>query len=338
MKNSLLEKYLEGEELSAEEILRGLVLAVRADAFAPVFVTAGAAEIGLARLLDAIIDMMPSPAQIAQITAQGKSGDEEISAADSGPFGAYVWKTTADPFVGKITYFRVYSGMISSDSRIWNQNKSVEERIGTIHLLRGKEQIAVKVVHSGDLATVPKLSLTATGDTLCDKGHPLTFEKPAYPHALYQVAVNPKTQSNSAKISTTLTRLTEEDPTLSWHMEPATNQTILQGMGDQHIDVAIRKAESKFQTGLTTQEPRVPYQESITKPGQAMYRHKKQTGGAGQFGEVWMRNRANSTGRLCVFLGCLRWRSFIKLSNLYRKRDQKRNERRGCCRFSAQSC
>jgi elongation factor G len=145
------------------------------------------------------------------------------------------------------------------------------------------------VVHSGDIATVPKLNVTSTGDSICDKGHPLVFAPPTYPHALYQVAINPKTQSDSAKISPTLTRLSEEDPTLSWHMEPATNQTILQGMGDQHIDVAIRKAESKFQTGLSTQEPRVPYQESITKPGQAMYRHKKQTGGAGQFGEVWMR-------------------------------------------------
>ncbi len=112
---------------------------------------------------------------------------------------------------------------------------------------------------------------------------------PAYPHALYRVAILPKSQADSAKISPTLTRLCEEDPTLTWNQEPATNQTILQGMGDQHIDVAVRKAESKFQTSLVPQEPRVPYQESITKQGQAMYRHKKQTGGAGQFGEVWMR-------------------------------------------------
>jgi elongation factor G len=202
---------------------------------------------------------------------------------------AYVWKTTADPFVGKITYFRVYSGMISSDSRVWNHAKSAEERIGTLHLLRGKEQLSVKIVHAGDIATVSKLSVTSTGDTLCDRGHPLTLPMPAYPHALYRVAIMPKSQADSAKISPTLTRLCEEDPTLTWHQEPATNQTILQGMGDQHIDVAVRKAESKFQTSLLPMEPRVPFQESITKQGQAMYRHKKQTGGAGQFGEVWMR-------------------------------------------------
>lgn len=287
--DALLEKYLEGEELSADEILRGLINVTRSGAYIPVFVSAGSAEIGLARLLDAIVDIMPSPTQALAPTAEGKDGPETLAASDSGPLAAYVWKTTADPFVGKITYFRVYSGTFASDSRVWNQNKGVEERIGTVHLLRGKEQIAVKVVHAGDIATVPKLSSTATGDTLCDRGHPVSFSKPTYPNALYRVAVTPKTQADSAKISPTLTRLCEEDPTLSWYNEPATNQTILQGMGDQHIDVAIRKAESKFQTGLNVVEPRVPYQESITKPGQAMYRHKKQTGGAGQFGEVWMR-------------------------------------------------
>jgi elongation factor G len=287
--DALLEKYLEGEDLSAAEIMRGLVNVVRAGAFAPVFVTAGSAEIGLARLLDAMVDLLPSPAQAPAAVAEGKGGDETLTVTDSGPLAAYVWKTTADPFVGKITYFRVYSGILTSDSRVWNQNKSTEERIGTVHLLRGKEQLAVKIVHAGDIATVSKLSVTATRDTLCDRGHPLTLPAPTYPHALYRVAVYPKSQADSAKISPTLTRLVEEDPTLSWQQEMATNQTILQGMGDQHIDVAIRKAEAKFQTGLNAVEPRVPYQESITKPGQAMYRHKKQTGGAGQFGEVWMR-------------------------------------------------
>lgn len=287
--DELLMKYLEGEELSPEEVQRGLVKAVHSGAFAPAFVTAGSAQIGMTRLLDAIVDMMPSPSQVPAAVVQGKDGEETLAARDNGPLAAYVWKTTADPFVGKITYFRVYSGTVNSDSRIWNQSKGAEERIGTLHLLRGKEQLAIKVVHTGDIATVPKLTSTATGDSLCDKGHPITFTVPTYPHALYRVAVAPKSQADSAKISPTLTRLCEEDPTLSWFNEMATNQTILQGMGDQHIDVAIRKAEAKFQTSFLTLEPKVPYRESITKPGQAMYRHKKQTGGAGQFGEVHMR-------------------------------------------------
>jgi elongation factor G len=239
--------------------------------------------------LDAILELFPSPAERSKIVALGKEGEEALTASDSGPLGVYVWKTTADPFVGKITYMRIYSGVIMSDSRVWNQTKSAEERLGTVHIQRGKEQMSIKTVHAGDIVTVSKLNVTATGDTLCDRGHPLTFPVPDYPHALYRVAVSPKTQADSAKISPTLSRLVEEDMTLSWFQEAATNQTILQGMGDQHIDVAIRKAGEKFQTGLNTVEPRVAYQETITKQGQAMYRHKKQTGGAGQFAEVHMR-------------------------------------------------
>ncbi len=287
--DALLEKYLEGEELTSEEILHGLTEVVRSGEFIPVYIAAGSAEIGLAPLLDAMIKLFPSPAEAEPAVANGKGDEETLAPVDSGPLAAYVWKTTADPFVGKITYFRVYSGMMVSDSRVWNQAKETEERMGTLHLLRGKEQIGVKTVHAGDIATVSKLGSTSTGDVLCDKGHPLTMPLPDYPNALYRVAVSPKTQSDSAKISSTLTRLCEEDMTLSWHNEQNTNQTILQGMGDQHIDVAIRKAEAKFQTGLNIEEPRVPYQETITRQGQATYRHKKQTGGSGQFGEVSMR-------------------------------------------------
>ncbi len=287
--DALLEKYLENGELSQEEVTRGLCSIVRAGNFVPVFVASGTMEIGLASLLNAIVSIMPSPADISPVVAQGKNGDETLKASDSGPLAAYVWKTTADPFVGKQTYFRIYSGMMSSDSRVWNQNKSVEERLGTLHIQRGKDAQSVKVIHAGDLGTVSKLSETSTGNTLCDKGHPLTFPVPNYPNALYQVAINPKTMGDSTKISPTLTRLCEEDMTLSWHMEQATNQTILQGMGDQHIDVAIHRAETKFQVGLTTEEPRVPYTETITGKGDAMYRHKKQTGGSGQFGEVHLR-------------------------------------------------
>lgn len=291
--DALLEKYLEGGELTANEILMGLRKIVQNLTYVPVLVTAGSAEMGLAPLLDAMIDLLPSPAQARPAVAQGKDGEETLSCTDNGPLAAYVWKTTADPFVGKITYFRIYSGTLSSDTRVWNASKNQEERFGTLHTLRGKEQIALKLVHAGDIATISKLTATTTTDTFCDKGHPLTLPIPTYPHALYRVAVSPKSQADSAKISPTLTRLCEEDMTLSWFQEMATNQTILQGMGDQHIDVAIRKAEAKFQTGLNTVEPRVPYQESITKNGQAMYRHKKQTGGAGQFGEVWMRIAPN---------------------------------------------
>lgn len=294
--DSLLEKYLEGQDLTAEEISRGLREVFCSRTYAPVFVTAGGAEIGTGPLLSAIVDLMPNPTQVPAAVAVGKDGEETLRCSDSGPLGAYVWKTTADPFVGKITYLRVYSGMLNADSRIWNQNKAVEERLGTLNIMRGKEQILVKHVHAGDLVAVAKLGATATGDTFCDKAHPLTFARPEYPNALFSVAISPKSQADSAKLSPTLTRLSEEDPTLSWHQEISTSQTILQGMGDQHIDVALRKAETKFQTHLAFEQPRVPYQEAITKEASATHRHKKQSGGAGQFGEVSLKVKPFADG------------------------------------------
>lgn len=287
--DALLEKYLENGSLSDEELLRGLKQVILSGRFIPVFCAAGGHEIGAGPLLDAILNLMPSPAEMPARKAQGKDGEEMLTASDSGPLAAYIWKTTADPFVGKMTYFRVFSGSIQLDARVWNQNKGAEERMAGLHLQRGKEQIPVKVIHAGDIASVAKLTVTATGDTFCDKGHPLTIPLPEYPTALYRVAVGPKTQADAAKITPSLTRLCEEDMTLSWYNEKATGQTILQGMGDQHIDVAIRRAETKLQVGLVTFEPKVPYREGITKKASAQYRHKKQTGGAGQFGEVHLR-------------------------------------------------
>jgi elongation factor G len=286
--DSLLEKYLETTTLADDELMRGLKAIIRNGLFVPVFVAAGGHEKGVLPLLDVFIKLMPSPRE-AVVVAQGKLGEEKLSADDSGPLAVYVWKTTADPFVGKLTYFRVYSGTLVGDTRIWNQVKSTEERMAGMAILRGKETFLCKTIHSGDIAIVAKLNATSTGDTLCDKAHPLTLPVPKYPNALFRVAIKPKTQADAAKISPTLTRLCEEDMTLSWYQEPATGQTILQGMGDQHIDVAIRRAEGKLQVGLLTAEPKVPYREGITKKADAMYRHKKQSGGSGQFGEVWLR-------------------------------------------------
>ncbi len=276
--DALLEKYLEDGSLSDEEIIRGLKHVVHSGAYAPVLCTAGGHEIGIGPMLNEIVDLLPSPTQVAPRIAQGKDGEEQLTATDSGPLAAYVWKTTADPFVGKMTYFRLFSGTIQADAHFWNQNKNAEERISGLHLQRGKEQIPVKVIHAGDIGSVSKLTVSATGDTFCDKGHPLTIASPKFPAALYRVAISPKTQADAAKISPTLTRLCEEDMTLTWQNEKATGQTVLSGMGDQHIDVAIHRAQSKFQVGLVTHEPKVPYREGITRKASAQYRHKKQTG------------------------------------------------------------
>ena len=291
--DTLLEKYLEGGELSPDEIMSGLSAVIKSGAFVPVLVSAAGAEVGIAPLLNALDKLLPSPDAGNVVIAKGKDGDEELKADDSGPLAVYVWKTTADPFVGKQTFFKIYSGSMGSENRIWNQSINAEERLGGIFVPKGNDTISVSVMHAGDIGVVPKLSETATGNTLCDKGHPIELPVPEYPNSLYQVSIEPKTQADSTKISPALTRLCEEDMTLSWHQEKATRQTILQGMGDQHIDVAIRRAETKMQVGLNTALPRVPYRETITKKSEAMHRHKKQSGGSGQFGEVWLRIAPN---------------------------------------------
>ena len=288
--DALMEKFFEVGELSAAEIMQGLKSVISQGTFVPVFVSSGAIQIGLEQLLDAFVNIMPSPLEAGPFKAMDKNGDEiEIEAKDSDPLAAYVWKTTADPYVGKQTYFRVYSGVINSDSRIWNQDKALEERFGTVSIPIGKNSENVKTIHAGDIAIVPKLSETVTGNTLGDKSTPIFLPSAKYPNALYRVAVTPKTQADSAKISTVLNRLCEEDMTLSWSNDSTTRQTVLQGMGDQHIDVAVRRASGKFQLNINIAEPKVPYKETISKEGIGIYRHKKQTGGSGQFGEVHLK-------------------------------------------------
>jgi len=287
--DTLLEKYLESGELAPEEIIKGLTAIVRKGDFIPVLVSAGEKEIGILPLLNAVVDFFPSPDQVEGRVVDGANGEENLKSIDNGPLAAYVWKTTADPFVGKQTYFRIFSGMINADSRLWNSSKDTEERLGNVYIPCGKDSTQIKTIHSGDIGVCPKLTVTATSNTLCDKGHPIKVRIPEYPTSLFQVAIFPKTMADSTKISPTLTRLCEEDMTLTWHQEPATNQTILKGMGDQHIDVAIRRAGSKFQVNLETSIPKVPYKETITKKASAMHRHKKQSGGSGQFGEVHLR-------------------------------------------------
>ncbi|NLG40275.1 MAG: elongation factor G [Chloroflexi bacterium] len=287
--DSLLEKYFENGDLTSEEILQGLHKAIQESNIMPVLVAAGGRMIGIAPLMDALLSLAPAPTERPAVTAKSPKGEVELKFDDSGPLAAYVWKTTADPFVGRQTYFRVYSGTMNSDTRVWNANKGEEERLAGVQVPYGKEMQAVPVIHSGDIGAVAKLSVTTTGDTLTTKEQNLTLSAPSYPHPLYRVAITPKTQSDAAKMSQTLTRLAEEDMTFSWEMEAATHQTLIFGMGDQHIDVAVKRAEQKFQLNLDLHEPKVPYEEHITKEASAMYRHKKQTGGSGQFGEVHLK-------------------------------------------------
>jgi elongation factor G len=289
--DSLMEKYFEEGTLSGDEILRGLKARIARGDFVPVLCGSAAMNVGVRTLMGAIVELFPSPVDLAPTVATNPAtGSEvELHADAAGPLAALIFKTMADPYVGRMSLFRVYSGTVESDSRLYNSRIGNEERIGQLYTMRGKEQIPVTRVPAGDIAVVTKLSETATGDTLCDRGTPLRLEPPVYPSSLYSVAVSPKTKADAAKISPTLTRMGEQDPTLTWRQDNSTRETILSGMGDTHINVAVRRMEDVFGLGLETALPRVPYEETITRKASAIYRHKKQTGGAGQFAEVHMR-------------------------------------------------
>ena len=290
-KDELMEKYFEEETLSDDEIWQGL--GARIDQGDLVLVTCGSAamNIGVQPLMTAITQFLPSPLQAAPYPALNPATGAEVQlqSDSAGDLAALVFKTMADPYVGKLSYFRVYSGTLESDSRAYNSRTGTEERIGQVYVATGKEQSPITRVPAGDIAAVAKLSDTQTGDTIHDQGVPLRLAPPVYANPLYSVAVSPKTKADAAKISPTLTRLSEQDPTLSWRQDRGTRETILSGMGDTHINVAVKRADELFSLGLDTAIPRVPYRETITRETRAQYRHKKQTGGAGQFAEVHMR-------------------------------------------------
>jgi elongation factor G len=287
--DELIMKYLEGEQLTEEEIQTGLRAAVLKGTAIPVLVTAATANVGTQALLDTLVAYAPSPTDRGPVIAQGSAGEEQIEPNELAPLAALVFKTAADPYVGKLTYFRVYGGLVESDSRVYNGRAREEERLGQLYVMRGKEQLPVPHLRTGDIGTVAKLTHTLTGDTLGDKGHPVALPGPVFPSSLFAVAVNPTSKADQAKLGPTLTRICEEDPTLRWHQEPSTRQTILEGMGEAHVDIAVRRMENRFGVGVETSIPKVPYRETITRIEADQYRHKKQTGGAGQFAEVHMR-------------------------------------------------
>jgi elongation factor G len=287
--DELLMKYLEGEDLSHEEIRLGLRTAILQGSAIPVMVTAATANIGTQALLETLVHYAPSPADREPVTAEGPIGEEQITPDQEGPLAALVFKTTADPYVGKLTLFRVYRGIIASDSRVFNSRSGEEERLGQLYVLRGKEQISVPHLRPGDIGAVAKLDSTLTGDTLCDESHPVKLPGTVFPAPVFSVAVSPKSKADQAKLGPTMSRICEEDPTLRWHQERSTKQMLLQGMGDAHLDIAIQRMSNRFDVEVETSTPKVPYQETITRTHADRYRHKKQTGGAGQFAEVHLR-------------------------------------------------
>lgn len=289
--DSLIEKYLEGEELTDSEIYSGLRKGVASGEIVPVLCGSATSSLGIHPLMQAITQLMPSPAAGTEIRANNPAtGETEVlEPTDNGPLAALAFKTMADPFVGRLTYLRVYSGALESDTRTFNSRAESEERIGQLFAILGKEQSPVEQLRAGEIGAVAKLGDTVTGDTLCDKGRPLILDPVTYPKPIFSAAIAPKTKADLDKMSTALTRLVEEDPTLQVSRNTETGETILSGMGESHVDIAARKLQQKFGVEITLDIPKVPYRETITRVAQAQGRHKKQTGGHGQFGDVWLR-------------------------------------------------
>ena len=288
--DDLMIKYLEGEELTVDELRSALAQGSQRGQFVLVLAGSGTNNIGVRSLLDAIVDFLPAPALVERVAKAPGSGEERMITPDpAGPLVVQVFKTLADPFVGKLTYFHVFSGTISSDSRVYNINKSAEERLGQLFMVRGKEQIAVPTVKAGDIGAVSKLSVTSTGDTLGDRGAPYLMPPILYPEPLFSAAVFPKTKADLDKLGASLARLVDEDSTLRVERNAETNETILSGMGESHIQIAARRLAQKFGVEIITEVPKIPYRETITRSASAQGRHKKQTGGRGQFGDCWVR-------------------------------------------------
>ncbi len=287
--DSLIEKYLGGEELSQDELSKGLRQGVVSGKVVPILAGSATQDTGTSLLMDAIAAYLPTPQEREVLTTDGSGKEEATAPNQEGPLAALVFKTTADPYVGKLTYFRVYNGVIESNSHVWNATQSENERIGQLFVMRGKNQEPVTQIGTGDIGAVAKLNLTATGDTLSSRDKPLKIVPISFPPPIYNAAVYPKTKADLDKLGASLNRLVEEDPTLRVHREIETNETILSGLGDTQVEVAAEKMSHKFGVNIELRPPRVPYRETITASTEAEYKHKKQTGGHGQFGHVLMK-------------------------------------------------
>jgi elongation factor G len=279
--DNLIEKYLGGEELTIEELKSGLKRAVKEAKVVPVLAGSALKNIGADLLLTAATDYLPSPADV-MVPADGG----EIKADEKESLATLVFKTTADPYVGKLTYFRVYGGIIKSNTHIWNVSRGVAERIGQLSILRGKNQEPVAQVGAGDIGAVAKMGETATGDTLGEQNKPLKLKEIKFQEPIFEEAVHPKSKADLDKLGTALSRLTEEDPTLKMRREADTGETILVGLGETQLEVVAERMARKFGVNIELKTPKVPYKETVTIPSKAEYKHKKQSGGHGQYGHV----------------------------------------------------
>ena len=282
--DALIEKYLEEGELAEEEVVHGVKRGFAEARIAPVLCAAAARPIGVDRVLQFVADEFPTPFDRGPVTVVDKTGEGKERTCDPDePLAAYVFKTVSDPYVGHITMFRVFSGKVRPDATVHNATKGTDERVGQLFSLRGKEHETVSEVPAGDIAAVAKLSHTTTGDTLSTKDDPVTLPPIEMPEPLLAFAITPKTKGDEDKLSTALSRLREEDPTLRIERSDETHETVMYGMGEAHLDVQIERMKRKFGVEVATAPAKIAYRETIRGPGKGLGRHVKQTGGHGQY-------------------------------------------------------
>ncbi len=279
--DALMEKFFDAGTLTQEELISGLKRGIAAGRIFPLLCTSAAANVGIQPLFDAIVNCVPSPAERGVRLAD----DSRLAASDTGPAAAFVWKTVADPFAGRITMFRVLSGTLKADSTVHNVAKQSPERLGHLVLLQGKTQTSIPEIKAGDIGAVAKLKETLTGDLLADKGKPLSIAAIKFPEPVISYAIEPKSRGDEEKISTSMHRLQEEDPSIGYTRDPQTKELLLAGQGQLHIEVTVAKLKRRFGVEVLLKPPRIPYRETITAATEAHGRHKKKTGGHAQFGD-----------------------------------------------------
>src|SRR6267142_11686 len=298
----LLTRYLDGKELSYDELRDALHSAVREGSVLPVVATSATKNVGYAALLQTMREMLPSPTEVGSVIGKSSSGDEIARKPDpSDKLSAFVFKTLADPFVGKLSYVRVYSGTLHHNAPIFDATKKETERVGQIFFLRGKDQEITDAVGAGDICAVPKLTATTTNATLCDKDAVIQYDPIDFPPPSFSVAIEPSSKADLDKLATALHKLTDEDPTLHVRREDATHETILSAIGESGIEVAVHHLKNKFGVQVDMRTPRVPYRESIRGKAQAQGRYKRQTGGHGQFGDVYLEIEPQPAGSGVVY-------------------------------------
>ena len=296
--DELMEKYLDGQELTLEEVKASLRQQVLDCKLFPVFCGSAYKNKGIQMLLDAVLDYLPSPLDVPPVKGTTLDGEEVTrEASDSAPMASLAFKIMADPFVGKLAFFRVYSGIMNQGTYVLNSTKGKKERVGRILQMHANHRKEIDCAYSGDIAAAVGFKDVTTGDTLCDVDHPIILEKMEFPDPVISVAVEPKTKADQEKMGNALQRLAEEDPTFKVHTDPESNQTIISGMGELHLDIIVDRMRREFNVDCTVGKPQVAYRETIRKSVESEGKFIRQTGGHGQYGHCWLRLEPMEPGK-----------------------------------------